>query len=60
MKTEQAYSEIMNQLEVIHGENCAIYNALLTVAGIDTKTRETMIKMWDKRFQDERLKGVIT
>lgn len=56
MKTEKAYSEIMDQLEIIHAENCTIYNALLCVAGIDKKTRDNMIADWDKRFQDERKK----
>lgn len=56
MKTEKAYSEIMNQLEIIHAENIAIYHAILTMCGIDTKTRDNMIDLWDKRFQDERKK----
>ena len=46
----------MDQLEIIHAENCAIYNALLCVAGIDKKTRDNMIAEWDKNFQDERKK----
>lgn len=56
MKTEKAYSEIMDQLEIIHAENCTIYDALLCVAGVDEKTRAKMISAWDKRFQDERKK----
>ena len=56
MKTEQAYSKIMNQLEIIHAENIAIYHGILTLCGIDDKTRDNMIDLWDKRFQEERKK----
>lgn len=58
MKTEQAYSKIMNQFEIIHAENIAIYQAILTLCGIDDKTRDNMTDLWDKRFQDERKRYV--
>ena len=56
MKTEQAYSKLMNQLEIIHIENMLLYQAILIIAGIDNKTRDNMLDIWDKRFQEERRK----
>ena len=56
MKTEKAYLEIMDQLEIIHAENLAIYDAILTLAGVNDDVRKRASENWDKRFQDERKK----
>ena len=56
MKTEKAYTEILNQLEIIHAENLAIYEALLLLGDVEEKDIERMSDLWDKRFQNERMK----
>ena len=56
MKTGEAYTKLMNQLEIIHAENLVIYQSILTMCGVDAKIKENMIDLWDKRFQDERKK----
>lgn len=54
MKTSEAYTKLMNQLEIIHAENLVIYEVLLIMNRVDEETRENVLKLWDKRFQDER------
>ena len=56
MKTSEAFTELMNQLEVIHAENLLIYEAILIMSGVDDETRENVLKLWDRKFQDERKK----
>ena len=56
MKTSEAFTELMNQLEIIHAENLIIYEVLLIMSGVDDTTRENVLELWDKRFQDERKK----
>ena len=54
MKTSEAYTKLMNQLEIIHAENLVIYEVLLIMNRVDEEIRENVLKLWDKRFQDER------
>ncbi len=54
MKTDQAFTELMNQLEVLHAENMMILKALLVLHGISNEEANDYVDEWDKRFQDER------
>lgn len=54
MKTEKAYTEIMNQLEVIHAENLAILRMILLTNEIDEGMITNYTDNWDKVFQNER------
>ena len=56
MKTEEAYTKIMNQLEVIHAENTFLMEAMLIHSGIPKEEAGDYAKEWDMRFQEERKK----
>ena len=54
MKTEQAYTKIMNQLEILHAENMAILRTTYRMCGGREKNVDEIIDAWDKHYQQER------
>lgn len=51
---DKYYTKIMDQLEIIHSENLFIMQSLLAHSGIPKDQSEEYVKLWDKRFQEER------
>ena len=56
MKTEKAYTEILNQLEIIHKENLAIMHMIFITNGVEKSEINKVLDMWNKMYQDERKK----
>lgn len=56
MKTEKVYTEIMNQLEIIHKENLAIIGLILELNGAEKSDIDELLNKWHKLYQDERMR----
>lgn len=54
MKTDDAYTKIMNQLDVLHREVLTMINLFLISQGVDDTERNTYLGTLMKKWEDER------